>query len=437
MKALCGSESIKRELDDLWVLRESYFDDEEALKEEMVNSRVESILRKANELKKEGRGLDAFARGRALDARLGFDPLAEIELSRAVKLCPNDVDAWNALGDVFWKKKDRSSAADCFRRACEVRANAVSYRSLSLLSRTDLVESVSLARSALSLDASNPESWYVLGNALVAKHFKLASSSRGENETRERKDLDDAFKAYGLAEVRLEKKKAEQSNRFGSLIYGHPDLHFNRGHLLAYLLDYPKAIHDFQKAHRLDPTLRAQETADDLRRFVKRCEDLVARRGGLKQKKRNVLLAKIPDDEKNSTVLEYRHQPDRDSAALLAKKTTESQDHEVTVDAVIALELRRSAQPPDMLLVLTKTNIECLALAVYDADTSSLTPGQTCTIKLASTAIDSLETNDSSVPLIKAKRHDDVILHSTKQPLPKSLRTQALCAAPTTAAVQQ
>lgn len=383
-------------------MRESYFD-ENGRKEELINERVESIVSKANELSEERGGYESFVRGRARDARLEFDPVAESELSRAVKLRPNDVDAWNALGDVFWKKKDRASAADCYRRANDARNNAVSFRSLSLLERTDLDESVSLARKAVHLDASHHESWYVLGNALVARRFDATS----RDESRRRKDLDDALKAYGLAEKRL--LDAEQRSppfQHSSLIFGHPDLHFNRGHLLAYLLDYPRAIEDFEKAHRLDPTLRAQETADDLKRFVKRCEDLVVRKGGLKPKKRQLFLDKLDlrNDEEDTTTLEV----------------------------VVALEMRRNARPPDVLLVLSKTHVECFALAIYDADTTQLTPGKACTIKVKNgEEFGSLDV-DGNVPLLKANRHDDVILASTKHPLPKALRTQALCAAPVT-----
>jgi len=34
-----------------------------------------------------------------------------------VKLEPSDVEAWNALGHCFWKKRDLGSARDCYSEA--------------------------------------------------------------------------------------------------------------------------------------------------------------------------------------------------------------------------------------------------------------------------------------------------------------------------------
>ena len=36
-----------------------------------------------------------------------------------LKLNPANDDAWNALGEVMWKKKDMQSARKCFESACE------------------------------------------------------------------------------------------------------------------------------------------------------------------------------------------------------------------------------------------------------------------------------------------------------------------------------
>lgn len=42
---------------------------------------------------------------------------AEEVLSRAVKLDPKHVDAWNELGESYWKKDEIEEAKNCFSGA--------------------------------------------------------------------------------------------------------------------------------------------------------------------------------------------------------------------------------------------------------------------------------------------------------------------------------
>jgi Flp pilus assembly protein TadD len=42
---------------------------------------------------------------------------AEEVLSRAVKLDPRHVDAWNELGECYWKKDEIEEAKNCFSGA--------------------------------------------------------------------------------------------------------------------------------------------------------------------------------------------------------------------------------------------------------------------------------------------------------------------------------
>ena len=158
--------------------------------------RIAAVVAAVDGLSSESAGQRArasFARGRALDAGEAYSNEAEVELSRAVKLAPDFIDAWNALGHAsaagagpslgwvrgrgcrgdgrpppwglgggvarslarrrsalravdtlstgrgsslpvrrFWKKKDFAGARDCFEAANERQANATSLRSLSL-----------------------------------------------------------------------------------------------------------------------------------------------------------------------------------------------------------------------------------------------------------------------------------------------------------------
>ena len=48
-----------------------------------------------------------------------FSAVAEECLSRAVKLEPGLVEAWNILGEQFWKKGDLAGAKNCFTGALQ------------------------------------------------------------------------------------------------------------------------------------------------------------------------------------------------------------------------------------------------------------------------------------------------------------------------------
>lgn len=43
-----------------------------------------------------------------------YDPLAQDALSKAVKLDPKLVEAWNCLGECYWKNGEVEAARNCF-----------------------------------------------------------------------------------------------------------------------------------------------------------------------------------------------------------------------------------------------------------------------------------------------------------------------------------
>ena len=60
-----------------------------------------------------------YLRGRTLNVLPTYDPKAQEALSRAVKLNPLLVDAWNDLGECLWKKGEIEDAKNCFTGALE------------------------------------------------------------------------------------------------------------------------------------------------------------------------------------------------------------------------------------------------------------------------------------------------------------------------------
>lgn len=56
-------------------------------------------------------------RGKALNVTSKYDTQAVDFLSKAVKLNPSLTDAWNNLGECYWKSKDIDAAKNCFTQA--------------------------------------------------------------------------------------------------------------------------------------------------------------------------------------------------------------------------------------------------------------------------------------------------------------------------------
>lgn len=115
------------------------------------------------------KGYVAYVHGKALEAHDSYSKEAEDLLSKAVKLDPANVDAWNCLGQCFWKKKDLAAARDCFNGALAQKPNPESLRLLSMLLRqmgdteaeraANVAESVNKAKEAIKMDVSDTESW--------------------------------------------------------------------------------------------------------------------------------------------------------------------------------------------------------------------------------------------------------------------------------------
>ena len=398
MAGLVQAQELDASLKELWTLRETFFAAEPSQKRALVDKRARAIVSAAEGLggagsSAEERARASFVRGRALDAGEDYSKEAEEFLSRAAKLAPDFVAAWNALGHAFWKKRDLAGARDCFEAANERSANATSLRSLSQLARATAApsgggepfeRSVALAKEALRLDLGDGESWYVLGNAHVARYFHRGPTGRKTS------DLTSAAKAYAAAEAKYAVANATTTDVDVEGVrgsWGNPDLFLNRGNLRRYLEDYDGAIADLERAEAMDPTLTpAREAVDDCSRWARRVEDLVKRKGGFKPKKRYELDAalqsnaglKAPEGYEESTLAKLHRSDLGATAATAAAHFLASPNARKCLVLVVALELRRDgAVPPDALLALGRGKLEtpCVALSVYDGDTAKLAPG--------------------------------------------------------------
>ena len=70
-------------------------------------------------------------RGRTLNVVGKFSTDAHETLSKAVKLDPKSVDAWNHLGECYWKNGDMTGAKNCFSGALGHVSDEFFYQTLS------------------------------------------------------------------------------------------------------------------------------------------------------------------------------------------------------------------------------------------------------------------------------------------------------------------
>lgn len=372
-------------LKELWVLRDAFFAADPQVKAAVVETKIREIL----ELIPQGtaKARAAYLRGRALDAGDAYSAEANTSLEKAVKLAPDLVEAWAALGHCLWKKPDLRAAKDCYERSVEKRPTPEALRGLSVLSRRhdpskatpeqDQQQhdtSILHARAACKLDSEDGESWYTLGNAHIRRYFSQGQGGRKSV------DLLMAAKVYEKAEVLYDRATRPATSLEGS--WGNPDLCFNRGLIRRHVEDYGGAVKDFRAAHALDRSLNAHDEAEDLERWCRRVADLSERNAALKPKARQKLEEKILAREPPG----YTHTA---LAALTVTKATSDAEHfnsspnaGASLALVVALELRRGAAgAPDAFLCFAGDGdaCSCVALSVYDVDCKRLVPGAVLT----------------------------------------------------------
>lgn len=130
-----------------------------------------------------------FLRGKCMDFLPEYSKIAEENLSKSIKLMPTKNEAWDALGNVYWKKRDIEQSKKCFEGSLEQDENnklalrnlSMVYRALTTTSSGEAVDaedrkknyqdSIKLAKKAIALDLTDSQSWYVLGNAHLTNFF--------------------------------------------------------------------------------------------------------------------------------------------------------------------------------------------------------------------------------------------------------------------------
>lgn len=171
---------------------------------------------------------------------------------------------------------------------------------------------------------------------------------------------------------------------------------------------------------------------------MRRVEDLVKRKGGLKPKKREAMDRALlsnkglvaPPGYKEARVAHLTKSPLGASRADAAAHFGASPNTNKCLVLVVLLELRRDgAVPPDGLLALARSQDEttegpCVALSVYDGDTAKLTPGSLVVV-LDPVVIDVPPVDDLGLGYQAVHVTDASKLLVDGTPLPRVLRATA------------
>ncbi|XP_008558120.1 tetratricopeptide repeat protein 5 isoform X1 [Microplitis demolitor] len=286
-----GSSEIKQDpiialterVNSLYYYRDHYFE----------NHLIEDAINKNNDIEKEmketlgkfdeyngyeiegSRAKYYYLKGKTFNVVDRFVPQAEELLSKAVKLEPKLIDAWNELGECYWKKDDIKQAKNCFIGALPHGRNKTSLRNLSMVLRQESVDNhrqkidnirqgVEYAKEAVALDTMDGQSWTILGNAYLASFFTISQNPA---------TLRLCMSAY----LQAEKDVVAKSK---------PYLFFNKATALKYQEEYKLALEAFERAISLDPIWDVPRNKwDELLKYLKDVQNLITSKGRLKTKR--------------------------------------------------------------------------------------------------------------------------------------------------------
>ncbi|KAM7158854.1 tetratricopeptide repeat protein 5 isoform 1-T1 [Molossus nigricans] len=283
-------QKLQELVDQLYSFRECYFEthsvEDAGRKQQDVREEMEKTLQQMKEVvgSAQGKAQVLMLTGKALNVTPDYSPKAEELLSKAVKLEPNLVEAWNQLGEVYWKKGDVAAAHTCFSGALIHCKNKVSLQNLSMVLRqlrTDsedehsrhVMDSVRQAKLAVQMDVHDGRSWYILGNAYLSLYFNTGQNPKISQQ---------ALSAYA---------QAEKVDRTAS---SNPDLHLNRATLHKYEENYGEALEGFSRAAALDPAWpEPRQREQQLLEFLNRLTSLLESKGKVKAKKLQSMLGSL------------------------------------------------------------------------------------------------------------------------------------------------
>jgi len=284
-------EFLESIVDQTYSYRDRYFEShsiEDAINknrdvEILVNKNLEIFIIHEKSALESKKANYHFLRGKLLNIYSTYSKEAEILLSKAIKLDPKLVEAWNELGECYCKNDDLVKAKSCFEGALKEKRNKISLRNLSILLRQEscktrekkienIDKGLSFAKEAVQLDPQDGLSWAILGNAHLSYFFGVQQNPS---------ILKQCLSAYTQAEKDIIAKSTS-------------DLHYNKGITFKYQEEFKLALKSFYEASLYDPTWEPpKKKQNQLLRYLQEIQDLVESKGKLKPKRLQHILQSI------------------------------------------------------------------------------------------------------------------------------------------------
>jgi tetratricopeptide (TPR) repeat protein len=339
MEVLPQAEALVEELSDL---EEYYFGADKTTKMKEAAGKAMQLLDSVTPESGQDRAKASYIKGRLtlLSPQDGCD--SQDLLSKAIKLDPTLLGAWNSLGEVYWGKQDFVQCKQCFEQALELCGpNVASLRNLSMVLRAmdaedkaeNFTQSVTKAKEAVALDTSDAQSWETLGNAYLGNFF-VNAGARAD-------DLSKALIAYDKAEA-----AAQKSGKMN------PSIYTNRGTVLKFLQNYDLAIESFYKAKEINSADSTSEgEAKKLLDLVKKISELVSSQCRMKAKRLSTLLEALSLSQGSKSIAQMQ--------------TGENKD--VTLDAKVIQFIERNNEVP-IIAICCDSQGKFFALSIYNAD---------------------------------------------------------------------
>ncbi|CAH1159927.1 unnamed protein product [Phaedon cochleariae] len=282
---------LKDRVDSVYSFRDRYFENhkiEEAInKHEEIGKLLSDTLIVFNEhehlISDTTRARYNYLKGKLLNVVPKYNKDAESLLSKSIKLDPKLVDAWNELGECYWKNDDLRKSVNCFEGALKEKKNKYSLRNLSMLARQEesksredriknIEKGVNYAKEAVQLDPQDGLSWAILGNAHLSSFFGIQQNP---------KILKQCLSAYSQAEKDFIAKST-------------PDLHYNKGITLKYEEEFKLALESFNEASLYDPTWEPPRIKEkQLVKYLTDIKEFVSTSGKMKAKRLTQILQSI------------------------------------------------------------------------------------------------------------------------------------------------
>ncbi|CAB3232140.1 unnamed protein product [Arctia plantaginis] len=284
---------LMKELHELYEFRDLFFENHPIEMAAEKNQRLEELKKVLAEkfeeiddskLPSAERAKFLYMKGRTYNISRTYDARATECLSKAVKLNPHFVEAWNELGECYWKNMNVKEAKASFEGALKHQRNRLSLRCLSIILRQEIgprkrseviptiLKSVELAKEAVTQDIKDGVSWSVLGNAYLCQFFTVAQDPA---------TLKLCMSAYKQAAL-------------DPIAKGQPDLYYNEGIALKYSEQYSEALEKFSYACRLDPSWAPpRQESSRVLSFTQAATTLVRTRGKLKAKRLATMVQSI------------------------------------------------------------------------------------------------------------------------------------------------